>query len=512
MGENASRSVRGRVVLGVIGLSAALGLYLWRFDSWARSTFSPPAGPNVVLIVLDTTRADYFSCYGFPKRTTPRMDQLAAEGARYASAYATDFWTLPSHATILTGLYPTAAGATSTTGHLPASVTTLAERFRDAGYATGGVVCNGWLSIERGFGQGFADYVEMWRKENSLKLLAGVEDVGYPSAERVASWIDEQAPGEAPLFLFYNINLAHLPYRPAPRLRTRFLAAGRPPERVRELMKIKDEWDYIVGALQLDSSDLETMRELYAGSIAELDECVGEVIDALRRNGILDETLVVITSDHGENLGDHDMLGHVLSMYDTTLHVPLIMRYPARFAAGTVVDDLTSLVDLAPTILEVCGLADGEDGSLTRGISLCSSQRSPRMLVFAEDELHAKTPGELARFYPDTDPWSLSYPFRSVRTDRYRLVWYHGGETALYDLWVDRREAEDVTDRAREVHDELLGELSDWAESLKSPADAVAFQSKDAETIKQLQALGYIGAGTVPSTTTSGEEPARTNQ
>ena len=122
--------------------------------------------PNILLVVLDTTRADYFSCYGHPKQTTPNIDKLAAGGIRFNHAFATDFWTLPSHASLFTGLYPTEAEATTITNQLPEHNLTLAERLHDAAYRTGAVVYNPWISKERGFAQGFDDFVEEWREEN----------------------------------------------------------------------------------------------------------------------------------------------------------------------------------------------------------------------------------------------------------------------------------------------------------------------------------------------------------
>ena len=202
------------------------------------------AGFNVLLVTLDTTRADYFSCYGKRPRTTPRMDDFAADSARYSRAFSTDFWTLPSHASILTGLYPSEAGATSETNHLPADVTTLAEHLKEAGYQTGAVVCNAWVSAERGFDQGFTDYVEMWRARNRPGPGASPARREQAPADQAVAWIERHAVGPAPFFLFINFNMAHLPYRPPSRFRARFQTGYCRPGQV------------------------EIMADLYAGEVA----------------------------------------------------------------------------------------------------------------------------------------------------------------------------------------------------------------------------------------------------
>ncbi len=170
--------------------------------------------PNILLVVLDTARADYFSCYGHERPTTPSVDQLAEGGVRFEHAYATDFWTLPSHASLLTGLYPTEAQATSETNHLPDSVTTLAERLHVCGYRTGAVVCNAWVSRERGFARGFEDFTEMWR-EPKRPLCAEKPGLSEQEAvDRAVTWMDARTQERAPFFLFVNFNVAHMPYRP----------------------------------------------------------------------------------------------------------------------------------------------------------------------------------------------------------------------------------------------------------------------------------------------------------
>jgi len=255
--------------------------------------------PNVLLVVLDTVRADALSCYGNPRPTTPRLDRLAGEGTRFENAYATCFWTLPSHASLLTGLYPSEAGATSETNHLPERLTTLAERLTAAGYRTSAVVRNPWISVERGFGQGFENFVEDWRGDTGQEA-----EEERAAVDLATEWIRDRVGVGEPFFLFVNLNVAHLPYTPPEPYRSRFASEEWPQSRVDRLMKIEGGWGYLAGGLHLDEADFRLLRDLYEAEVSIADEHVGELLDAIGGLGVLDETLVIVTADHGENLGD----------------------------------------------------------------------------------------------------------------------------------------------------------------------------------------------------------------
>ncbi|MCP4591341.1 MAG: sulfatase [bacterium] len=482
--------VTARRVLVLAGMGIGVAVLCW---SWMLRERPISIRPNVLLVVLDTTRADYLSCYRPDRRTTPRIDALAAQGTRYSRAYATNFWTLPSHATILTGLYPTEVGATSETNHLPESAQTIAERLAAAGYQTGAVVCNPWLSTERGFAQGFEMYTEMWRRGNMPGPLAIAEDWRQPAADRAVEWIDTCAAEGTPFFLFINFNIAHLPYTPPPDLRARYLSRDWSADRLERAAAILDEWSHVAGAVELNAADLRLLGELYAAEVALADEWVGRVVGALESQGILDQTLVMVTADHGENLGDYGMIGHALSMYDTTLHVPLVVRYPARFKPGAAVDELISLVDLTPTILDVCGLgSDDASERMIRRWSWCSPEREPRDAVFAENGRPVNGITLVQHRFPDFDTELIDHPIRTLRTDEYKLVWHVGVRTELFNLSSVGGELHDVGSAVPEVRDELLEQLEDWAASLDAPGDVAAFESQDPETLNRLRGLGYV--------------------
>jgi arylsulfatase A-like enzyme len=444
--------------------------------------------PNVLLVVLDTTRADALSCYGSETSSTPRIDEIAAEGTVFRRAFATSFWTLPSHGSLLTGRYPSEAGATSETNHLPDAAVTLAERLAAAGYRTAAVVRNPWLASERGFAQGFDHFVEAWRGDAPGADLEGERR----AVEEAVRWLDDGRRGADPFMLFVNLNIAHLPYTPAEEVFARFASRDWPAARVERLRTVTGGWEHLVGTLHLDETDYAILRELYAAEVHQADGLVGRLIDGLRRRGVLDRTIVIITSDHGENLGDHGMIDHVYSLYDTTVRVPLIIRYPARVAAGTEVDELVSLVDVVPTVLDACGVAGGGERDSLPGTSLCSLRGEQRDTVFAENGRPLNGVRLLRRWFPDFDVARIDHPMRMIRTERYKLIWKVGVAAELYDLDADPAETTDLGRTDRAASDRLLVDLRTWVAGLDVATVPRRFTSRDEEGVERLRALGYV--------------------
>jgi arylsulfatase A-like enzyme len=449
---------------------------------------SRQARPHVVLIVLDTARADFFSSYGFPDKTTPVFDRLASEGTRYSSAFSTSFWTLPGHASLFTGLYPSEAGATSETNRLPGEVSTIAELLREAGYRTLGSASNPWLTEERGFHQGFEDFREVWREDPDRARFA-VEEIGVEDA---VDWIEESARGENPFFLFLNFNSPHMPYTPPPDLLSRFVSPDRSRAQVRRLMEVAGPWKFLAGELSLNEGDFEALREMYAGEIAVTDRYVDAIVEALEKEGILDDTLLIVTSDHGENIGDHGMIDHALSMYDTTVRVPLVIRYPERFEAGAVVDDLVSLVDVVPTILDASELIDESNRERVEHRSLCSNRRERRPFVVAENDRPVNAVRLLSEMFPGFDTTSIDRPLRMIRTDRHKLIWPIGGEPEVYDLERDPNEKIDITGVHPELEEVLTEQLRQWMSTVESGPSTRPLESLDEEALERLRSLGYV--------------------
>ncbi|MDX1503879.1 MAG: sulfatase-like hydrolase/transferase, partial [Thermoanaerobaculia bacterium] len=390
-----------------------------------------------------------------------------------------------SHATLFTGLPPTAAGATAESHRLPEAALTLAERLVAAGYRTFGASCNSWVSVERGFAQGFEVFEEPWR-------LRGHGEPEEEAVRQVTGWIEEAAAGEAPAFFVVNLNGPHLPYDPPRELARRFVDPGWPGRRLGALSRIAGPWAHFTGALVLTPDDFAMLSQLYATEIHHADLQVGELLAALERAGTRDETLVVVTSDHGENLGDHGRIGHALSMYDTTLRVPLIVRYPPAFAAGTVVGELVSLLDVAPTVLSLTGAVAPGEAEETARRSLAGPRRGGRRFVVAENGRPLAALELLAESFPAFDARGIDHPMLALRTDRHKLVWKGEAGVELYDLAADPAELDDLSAAQPRVRDELLRGLELWREAVRSAEPAELYRSEDEEAREWLRTLGYI--------------------
>lgn len=516
-GASLRGAVEGAAALGALGLLAWPPA--WRRGATARVLcWSPalaalalavvaampvpapaPAGtprrggpPDLVLVVLDTVRADALSAYGNARPTSPNIDRLAAEGVRFSHAYSTTFWTLPSHASLLTGLHPSEHGATSETNHLPGAVTTLAETLRAEGYRTAAWVSNPWLEAERGFAQGFEQYGELWREA----LRGGTVALDREGVRRAIGFIEGRAPGSAPFFLFLNLNSAHLPYSPDPLRLVELAPAPRSPDRVARLRRVRGMWASLAGVADLDAEDFAILRDLYEAEVWMLDELVGKLVDVLRARGVLDETLVIVTADHGENLGEHGMIDHLLSLYETTTRVPLLMRHPPSIPAGRVDEALVSIVGVVPTVLDVVGVGSGDPAITAR--SLVRPERERDEFVVAENERPMLAMETMRLHFPDYDTAAIDSRMRMLRTRDHKLIWRESGPEELFDLRSDPGEEQNLAESHPELLRRLESGLQAWMAEHADAAPRVEsgerapFDSADPHALEELRALGYL--------------------
>lgn len=413
------------------------------------------ARPPVILITIDTLRADRLSSYGSDRVETPHMDRLAAEGVRFDNASSTVPFTLPAHSSIMTGLYPPSHGVRENVGYvLGAEQVTLAERFRDAGYLTGGFVSAFVLDARWGIGRGFDTYVD----DFDLDSMAGANlgSVQRPGPETIAhalEWLDETAASGdggaagrttgSPFFLWLHLFDPHDPYEPPESFRTEY--EGRP----------------------------------YDGEVAYTDSLIGDFRVELEQRGLFDESVVVLTADHGEGLGDHGESYHGFFVYDSTVHVPLIVRLPGGAEGGRVIADAVSHVDIAPTLAELLDLAGTGN---EQGRSLLPSMQGlaepdPGRGVYAES------------FYAlDHYGWA---PLRSLRTADYKYI--ETPDPELYALLEDPGELTNVLLERRDVSRELRAAALELAAELDRAApEATPEPDLDEEALAQLRALGYL--------------------
>ncbi len=407
-----------------------------------------PEGWSVVLITIDTLRADRLGCYGYADIETPHLDRLAGEGILFENAVTTVPFTLPAHSSIMTGAYPPVHGVRENVGYaLDERLPTLAEDMSAAGRRTGGFISAFVLDGRWGIDRGFERYYDEFKVQDMGTLnIASVQREGTETMEQAETWLDDVAG--SPFFLWLHLFEPHDPYEaPEP-------FASRYPKRP------------------------------YDAEVAYTDSLVGRLREMLEGRNLLDRTLLVVTGDHGEGLGDHGEYFHGFFVYDSTVRVPLIVRLPEGRLGGRRVDAAVSHVDLRPTILDALGVDAPAVHSRQGGRSLL-----PLLLGLDDGERFAYIESYYSLYHYD---WA---PLRAIRTGPLKFI--DAPEPELYRLSDDPGEMENVVRRtrveARELRDRLLLMISGFE---GTGAGEAARPDLDQETLAQLQALGYLaGSG-----------------
>ena len=383
-GLPAFRRLVRRTLPAMAGLVAAvIGLSVGGHSPGVRQAIAPTAavsaggqdapGPNVFLVVLDTVRADHLSLHGYGRDTSPNLSRLARRGITFKQARSTAPWTLPSHASMMTGRWPHEL-STGINHPLDGTHETLAEYLAASGYATAGFVANAtYCGIETGLGRGFAHFEDhelsvadiLWTSALGQRiLLQGVfrperrtggtpNDYHRKDAAQIRrdmlAWVVRQKG--RPFFAFLNLYDAHDPYMQPTGFDRHF---GVRPRSAAD-MAILERW-FIHDKKKLTPGEIQSVLDAYDDGIAYLDEQLGGLVDDLDWLGLLASTLVIVTADHGEHLGEHQLYGHASSLYDAEIHVPLLILLPGEAHAGQVVTAQVSLRDLAATVADVTGL------------------------------------------------------------------------------------------------------------------------------------------------------------
>lgn len=462
--------------------------------------------PDVILVVFDTARRDRFGCYGYERPTTPTTDSLAREGRVVETMISNAPWTLPSHASLFSGLYPSEHGAQWRTGRRfgPRVRTTLAELLRDAGYETVCATSNGLISTTTGLARGFDRYVHRselergWRRRmrQAGRLLLG----GDAGGRRINDWLREVLPTvRSPMFLFVNYLECHWPYAPPRRLHR---AAGGPRLSVRDEVRIRrmlarriGPWDAIATA---DEEALEVYCSLYDGEHRNVDELLDELLDLLRATRHLreGETILIVTSDHGEHIGEHGLADHQASLDDHLLRVPFIAWGPGIVPGGRVAGPY-EFVDVLPSVATTLGLGWPEGVPEDRRTGLLGA-RERRTEELAFGEWRAWGPEDLARVsarHPRYDFTPLVRDLRCVRDARFKLVEEGDGARALYDLGGDPHEERDVAPSHPSEVARLGAALDRWRTAIREDprgGEAALTELQEAEIEQHLGDLGYL--------------------
>jgi arylsulfatase A-like enzyme/Tfp pilus assembly protein PilF len=430
--------VRARTAVAFIAVAAVLGGALVFRDRLRRS----PRPRNLLLVTIDTLRADHVGSYGHAAARTPRLDGLAASGLRFARAATVTPLTLPAHSSLMTGTFPASHGVRDNGGYYLADAkTTLAEVLRGRGFRTGGFVSSFVLDSRWGISQGFERYHDDFDL-SAVKQMAGMDAIQRQGAETVDAavrWLGEDT--DRPFFLWVHLYDPHTPY-------------AAPTDWARRFPR--------------------SMAGAYDAEIAYADFQLGRVLDALgdRR----DETVVAVLADHGEMLGEHGEQTHGFFIYDAAVRIPMVIAGPGL--PPRVVEDQVRIVDVMPTVLEVLGVAAPAG---VQGASLLPAARGQRLGLLALSE----------SWYPRFHyGWS---ELVSVQDERYKLI--RAPRRELYDLGADPGEGRDLAASDPGRADALARALEEMAARLGAEGGPAAPAALDADTAERLQALGYIGGG-----------------
>ncbi|HSR53561.1 MAG TPA: sulfatase-like hydrolase/transferase [Acidobacteriota bacterium] len=416
---------------GISGLSAQEG--------------EDPSHPDVILITIDTLRADRLGCYGYEKARTSHIDRLAAEGVRFERAFSPVPLTLPAHASLMTGTYPPYHGVRDNAGFkVPDEMFTLAEVLKERGYATGAVVGAYVLDSKFGLAQGFDHYYDEFDLSRYQRVSPGyVQRTADQAVDEALRWLSEQAK-DTPVFLWVHLYDPHDPYEPP----SSFAAnhPGRP----------------------------------YDGEIEFSDAQMGRLLESLRQQGRYQDAVIALAGDHGESLGEHGEGTHGFFIYNATLHVPLIVRLPGGEQAGRVVNENVSLVDVFPTLTQVL--------RLPRSVAAQVQGQGRLAAMLGRQRSSSPTPLYAESYYPRYQfGWSQ---LRALIGEDDKFILSPAPE--LFDLSADFQESNNLAGEKKALSNSLSQRLGELAARIgRQDASSQAELEIDPQTQARLQSLGY---------------------
>jgi len=469
--------------------------------------------PNILLIVMDTTRVDHLSCYNYQKKTTPHIDAFATDALTYTHAYATASWTLPSIASILTGTYPGSHGAhrvETTETYLPMNAlddtqTTLAELLKQAGYSTAGMVSCEFLTERFGLHQGFthfddtiSSYLFTLSTFGAVQFLNHFSPVidylsskglyGYSVAEQVntsaLSWLEENGRGN-PFFLFLHYFDPHHPYLPED--------LGTDPKHIPDGIGKRYRKDY-VNYIDMERDLIDSVRwgrkpllpderdyliNNYDREISELDKKIGDIFKKLRELDLYDDTLIIVTADHGESFGEHNLMLHGVHLYEDNIHVPLIIKYPFCDTQKGFIDYPVSLTGIVPTLCSYLSIPTPDS------IQGAPFNQPHQQKIIAQNFFDRNLKKQ---------KWAnrLTHDLISLHVGDYKYITLSAGEDQLFNLKEDPQETNNIIHRDNQTRSAMRNLLATYTERLKLTEKATGTVILDEKTLQNLKALGYL--------------------
>jgi arylsulfatase A-like enzyme len=478
-------------------------------------------GPNVVVLIWDTVRADHLTPYGYSLDTTPELAKLAAQSVVFERAISPGEWTVPSHASLFTGLPVRSHGARSSHKRLAGKFTTMAEWFSEQGYGTYLFSANPFVGSNTSMDQGFDLYEAPWSDRWKAKAEAVTrakllpqdasnelgpvfergkmptgrpadkgKDAGPVTAEALFTWLDERDDKGEPFLAVLNYMEAHVPRVPSLAARQALFGEDDIARQLSTDQSLGELLAYTVGKVEFDAQRLATIAQTYDASLRDLDAVSALVWRGLSTRGLLEDTIVVITSDHGEHLGEHHKIGHKFSVYNPLVRVPLLIHYPKGLPPGRVSQPV-STAGLYATLVELTGVAVPPE--LATG-SLLHPEALPELVL---SELVEATPQALERvgkFYGEIDWTPFLHPLLAGESGEHKCIVRDDGQRELYRVTTDPLETSNLIGGEAAT---LCEQVSKWG------AETPTFvprkgrgkeQEVDEATREQLEGLGYLDA------------------
>jgi len=471
------RLVATFLIVGVL-ISALLIFFLSIYPWWISLTqVKPPRG--IILISLDTLRADHLGIYGYHRDTSPSIDAFAKESIVFEHAVVQSPWTLPSHMSIMTSLYPSFHGVTTLKKRLANEHVTLAELLQKGEYRTAAFTDGAYMRAEFGFDQGFDIY-------DGKRWLIGIAEI----LPKVKKWLNKNK--SKPFFLFIHCYDIHSPYNPPPPYNNIFHDFTYTGHLIPSLKNMgAARWN----KLKVNDEDLRHIMALYDGGIRYTDKKIGEFLSYLQYSGLEDQSLIIITSDHGEEFKEHGSFLHWQLYYRPNLHVPLIMRIPNYPKKEIKIKELVQSIDLLPTILEIAGLAPHPKAQgrsllplIKRNKNFFNRSLWKAFHLFKKDSIIS---------FAETTIESFLEPFLgkdrniSIITDDYQMIHdLKSQSTQLFNLKADPLAKNNIAKDHANISKRLLSQLEE-VYSVTPPYKAPII-TLDEQTHEQLEALGYI--------------------
>jgi len=489
------------------------GLIVVMKEGWANYAFrkqnkSSHEKPNIILIVMDATRSDHLSCYGYERNTTPSIDKIAEEGVLFKNVISPSTWTVPSHASIFTGLFPFEHGAGHVSPYLPEKIETLTEILKKEGYQTLAYSNNPWMRFI-GLSRKFDDFQEGWREHkgryfyevvyNELTKLVKrndptwlIKDKGAAeTTQYVSRWIRNHI--KSPFFVFINYMEPHLPHSPSP-YNSIYIPENIAPEDIKKVLRSAigmGKGGAFLLKRKRSQEELSLINALYDGEIHYLDKRIGALYEHLKKLNVLDDTLLIITSDHGENLGDHGILGHAFGLFNSLLNVPLIIRHPTYFTPGLIIENNVQTTDIFYTVLDVVGL-NHNPSHLGLGKSLIRriKEQDYVEMMIAEHDKPTDALDKAEKLGIDAN--HINKDQRAIIFRGYKYIQTSLGEEELYDLKIDPDESHNLISEKREIAAALKSRLGEIYKTDRARAAGGKKIEMDKETESKLRSLGYI--------------------